>query len=258
VTRSTRNYGIERLESRQLLAATAVMRPGGILYIVADPGGSFIQVGFTPTGRVSVRNAIGQSEVGSFRGKRVMVVQFDGSAADDSISVSAFGGPAFSKRLVAAGYAGADTLSGAVASDVLFGGAGNDELRGADGDDVLFGGAGNDVVLGGGGNDLIDGGLDNDDLSGEDGDDVIYAHAGADAANGGAGDDVVRIGNSNLFSDGGDGSDSLFQVAGTSVNSANYEGTRSITLGSARRSLQRGVEVAIAQFALKRTLVRLI
>ncbi|MFO0121190.1 MAG: Ig-like domain-containing protein, partial [Inhella sp.] len=71
------------------------------------------------------------------------------------------------------GTTGADTLTGANASNVLFGRAGDDVLTGGNGADVLDGGPGNDGLNGGNGADLLIGGTGNDVLTGGLGADVF-------------------------------------------------------------------------------------
>lgn len=85
------------------------------------------------------------------------------------------------------GGAGADTLTGGTAVDLLVGNAGNDKLDGGEGndtllgnadDDTLKGNAGRDLLLGGKGADTLDGGADNDILKGGEGLD-IYTFTGS-------------------------------------------------------------------------------
>lgn len=93
----------------------------------------------------------------------------------------------------ATGTAGADTLTGSNAVDVIFGEGGNDALKGNSGDDTLIGGQGNDYLNGGQGDDTLSGGQGNDLLDGKTGDDWLH---------GGLGNDVFRF---NL----GDGHDTI-------------------------------------------------
>ncbi|MEZ5596308.1 MAG: calcium-binding protein [Pseudomonadales bacterium] len=57
---------------------------------------------------------------------------------------------------------GNDSITGAVATDVVDAGDGNDWIFGARGDDTLIGGRGNDTLIGGLGSDLLEGGAGSD------------------------------------------------------------------------------------------------
>ena len=82
--------------------------------------------------------------------------------------------------------AGADTLTGSTADDVLDGQGGADVLDGGDGNDSLFGGTGDDTLRGSFGNDQLDGG-DGDDFLSESG--TATGPFGNDVYSGGAGND---------------------------------------------------------------------
>ncbi|WP_308219932.1 sialate O-acetylesterase [Roseomonas populi] len=106
------------------------------------------------------------------------------------------------------GGAGADTLLGDAAHNILLGEAGNDSLSGQGGADLLLGGEGNDSLSGGDGNDALSGGDGDDQLSGGSGNDVLWGGYGADRLASGAGRDILN---------GGEGQDSFFVEAGRST-----------------------------------------
>ncbi|MEH7830199.1 calcium-binding protein [Gemmobacter denitrificans] len=78
------------------------------------------------------------------------------------------------------GSAGADTVRGYAADDVLLGGAGADRLHGMAGDDLLLGGHGADILRGYKGADDLRGGAGADTLVGGGGADVLTGGSGAD------------------------------------------------------------------------------
>jgi Ca2+-binding RTX toxin-like protein len=71
------------------------------------------------------------------------------------------------------GTAGADSLAGNAADNILVGNDGNDILSGGGGNDILVGGAGNDLLNGGSGRDLLIGGAGTDNANGGDDDDIV-------------------------------------------------------------------------------------
>jgi Ca2+-binding RTX toxin-like protein len=112
-------------------------------------------------------------------------VTLDGTAGDDSLSVSQSGSAVTVNGLAAQltvdhGEANQDSLA-------IHAGAGNDvidassmpaaslalDLDGGDGNDTVLGGAGNDVLRGGNGDDVIRGGGGQDTLFGGDGNDIF-------------------------------------------------------------------------------------
>jgi hypothetical protein len=129
-----------------------------------------------------------------------------------------------------AGTAGADTIRGSEARDVVNGGLGNDTLyggaaadtlNGEDDNDALFGEAGSDVINGGNGNDLLDGGISSDTLTGGAGIDVLVGGKGWDTLIGGAGSDTFRW----VLADGGVGAGRAENPAGSTT--AQFNGTTS-------------------------------
>jgi serralysin len=104
---------------------------------------------------------------------------------------------------VITGGAGADSVTAGLGADQISGEDGQDYLRGDAGDDSLSGGAdlddingnmGNDTEAGGLGDDWVVGGKDSDGLSGDEGDDIVYGNIASDWCDGGAGNDLVRGG----------------------------------------------------------------
>lgn len=146
--------------------------------------------------------------LGRFNLADVNEIHFDGQGGNDFLDVHT------SRRVVAYGWQGNDTLTGGSNRDSLYGGEGNDSLVGDTGNDFLRGDDGNDTLRGGDGNDT---------LWGDAGDDVIHGEDGADSIRGGNGNDTITggIGNDTVFGDGGDdrieggdGDDSLMGGSG--------------------------------------------
>lgn len=123
------------------------------------------------------------------------------------------------------GEAGDDTLDGGSSNDTLFGGDGNDTLQGGAHKDVLHGGTGNDLLLGGSGDDTLNGDDGADSLQGGDGFDRLSGGAGDDTLEGGAGDDIFfsEAGNDAIV--GGSGYDTLdfsMLTTGAAINLQNH------------------------------------
>ncbi len=151
-------------------------------------------------------------------------------------------------------FAGADTITGGLADDLLSGYGGNDTLRGGNGNDTLFGGAGADSLDGGAGNDLanysdqtagitivlgatgggtvtlasgndtllniegIAGGSGADRITGNALANQLFGNGGADVLAGGDGADVIEGGLGLDQLDGGAGVDTVtFNTAGISA-----------------------------------------
>jgi Ca2+-binding RTX toxin-like protein len=102
------------------------------------------------------------------------------------------------------GGAGANTVTGTTAGDLLDGNGGADVLSGDAGTDTLDGGAGTDTLNGGGDNDVLDGGANGDVVNGDAGDDQITYNVrngggvnnfngGRDIIDGGADADTVTV-----------------------------------------------------------------
>jgi Ca2+-binding RTX toxin-like protein len=83
--------------------------------------------------------------------------------------------------------AGADTVTGSLANDVIDLNNGNDTANGNAGNDTLNGNGGADTLNGGAGDDTIDGGAGNDVISSGAGTDGITGGLGGDAMTGGTG-----------------------------------------------------------------------
>ncbi|MGH7002959.1 MAG: calcium-binding protein, partial [Alphaproteobacteria bacterium] len=99
--------------------------------------------------------------------------------------------------------AGADTLIGDAAANLLRSGDGEDRLEGMGGRDTLIGDDGDDQLEGGGDDDTLYGGMGNDTLLGGKGDDYLYAEL----------DGSLAFGKNTLI--GGDGKDWLYGGAHT-------------------------------------------
>lgn len=111
-----------------------------------------------------------------------------------------FAGESFTEFEAVFFGAGADTITGNAADNLLDGGLGGDSLVGA---------AGADTLIGGGGNDTLDGGTENDRLSGGIGLDRLIGGDGADSLDGGDDADTLEGGNGADTLLGGQGADSL-------------------------------------------------
>ncbi len=117
---------------------------------------------------------------------RSTVSQIEGTSNGESIT----GGIA--SELIYA-FSGNDAVYGGDGNDTVMGGAGNDSLYGQDGDDSVYGGAGHDYVELGTGNDRAFLGPGNDTVFAGDGNDLVLLGRGNDEAHLGAGDDYLRV-----------------------------------------------------------------
>jgi Ca2+-binding RTX toxin-like protein len=150
---------------------------------------------------VRVLNGTFTNDVISITGVGNDVVNINGSAAGDTMSIIANGTNAQASStgftvpvnvssnltLVINGLGGPDTIScvgnlAALVPLVLDGGDGNDTLLGSNGADLIFGGAGDDFIDGNQGNDTAFGGADNDTFRWDpgDGNDTLEGQGGAD------------------------------------------------------------------------------
>ena len=154
-----------------------------------------------------------------------------------------FNGLTLTKRLVASGDAGDDTISSGSADDILEGGDGNDTIDGGAGDDTIVAGAGDDAYDGGVDTDTITyesttqgvtvnliagsasgtevdtdtianienviGGSGNDTIIGNAADNTLTGGAGADSLDGGGGDDILNIDGADTFFFGNTGTDTV-------------------------------------------------
>ena len=95
------------------------------------------------------------------------------------------------------GNSGKDILYGGRGNDELYGGQGKDELHGDRGQDALYGGTGADSLHGNKGDDELHGGKGSDNLYGDDGNDQLVGNRGRDGLFGGKGDDELSGGRGN-------------------------------------------------------------
>lgn len=105
--------------------------------------------------------------------------------------------------------AGNDTVKAGAGLDTIDGGAGADTLDGQGNADRLLGGAGNDILMGGDGADWLEGGADNDSLYGGEGADRLFGQDGNDLIRAG-----TNFGNSVDGVEGGAGDDTIFGEGG--------------------------------------------
>jgi Ca2+-binding RTX toxin-like protein len=114
------------------------------------------------------------------------------------------------------GYGGNDTISAGAGGDALNGGSGNDTLNGSADIDFLYGESGIDHLYGNGGADILQGGADADVLSGGDGADDLDGGTGVDVLDGGDGGDTLRSLSGADIIDGGADLDTLIFNRSTS------------------------------------------
>lgn len=219
---------IERLESRELLAAT----------IGYDAVAKQVVVTGTTTNDATAVSAVDASTIRvqvvtsgvtvqrSFALSAVSSIKFDAGAGNDSLTNST------SVAVRVLGGLGNDSLVGGLGNDTLDGGDGLDTLLGTGGDDVIVGGAGDDCLRGGSGNDSLDGGAGNDQVFGE--------GSSLDTLRGGLGNDTLDggIGTSDLLSEAGDVSFTLTATRLTGLGTdtlLNLEGALLVGGASANR-----------------------
>lgn len=210
---------VESLESRELLAANAVLTPKGqlrvagtrkddVIYVARKPGeASKLEVFINSSvARASFDAVAITSGILVVAGKGNDNVTFSGDNGPISFPVTILGGDG-NDTLV--GGSGNDMLSGGEGNDRLLGGTGNDRIDGDDGDDELHGNGDNDLILGGTGSDTISGGTGDDLIDGGDDHDDIFGGDGNDNLRGNKGDDKLTGGNGNDRLDGSVGVDTL-------------------------------------------------
>lgn len=222
-SKSKRSFLGESLESRQLLAASALLSEAGILTLSGTAVGDTVEVALDGQNVRALLNGTSRSFVAT----DVREILFYGFAGNDlfrnntAIPSTAYGG-AGNDQLH--GGTGADRLDGGAGNDTANGGAGHDRLFGGLGDDTLNGDAGNDRLYGGLGDDNLSGGEDNDTLRGGWGDDLLQGNNGNDHLYGSLGNDELLGGNDvdvifggwgNDELDGGEGDDDLSGGLGT-------------------------------------------
>jgi Ca2+-binding RTX toxin-like protein len=221
--RKSGRFQIERLETRQTMAADSGMN-SGVLEIVGTDAAEIITIGDSPTFsgyyQVTIQAKTGEMLLNrSYLASRVSSIYVAALNGDDKIvnntnrpsqlyggwgNNEIYGGSSTdrihgwydSDHLYGRGgndeifgYGANDYLYGGEGHDWLEGGGGNDSLHGEDGDDMLYGQQNDDNLLGGSGLDFLDGGTGNDDLNGGLGDDVMFGGLGDDDLNGWYGSD---------------------------------------------------------------------
>jgi len=234
---------IDRLESRRLLAASAVF----------DPAKSYLRVFGSDAGESIEIRSVSSATTGNSTGYRVQVlvdnrivlndvppsinrVIIYGGGGDDLIRVPAnfitsifhpinSGIHEVSSRAVACsvdGGSGDDTIFTGNANDTVSGNGGKDVIFTADGDDLVAGGASADRIDGGAGRDEARGNGGNDRIDGGDGDDTLFGSAGNDSLAGQNGNDTLNGSDGNDQLTGGLGGDQHF--GGKGIDTANYTG----------------------------------
>jgi uncharacterized protein GlcG (DUF336 family) len=167
--------GVERLEARTLLDATASLS-GGVLYVIGGPTRDRIDLSLDPnTAQVVVRDMAG--EVGRFASSSVSGIAVAGGGADRIRIAPEVLQPA----IIEAGDGNVIVQAGGGATQ-LIAGAGNDKLIG--------GPAANNVLIGGPGNDILIGSSGQDNLQVGSGPTQVFVH-GSDTVTGLKSQDVV-------------------------------------------------------------------
>ena len=162
---------VERLESRELLSATASFQSGVLDIQLGANGrsGETVRVGASG-GWLVVNTSQGQVIGGRdrIRSSHVTEIRIDGSNRGDKIHLASLFRKHFPnlQRVVVNGHGGHDRIVGSSFNDELFGGGGHDVIHGQGGHDIIRGGQGNDVLYGGAGRDRIYGDAGNDVLRG--------------------------------------------------------------------------------------------
>lgn len=109
-------------------------------------------------------------------------------STSDFVTIGDLTGTALTGRIDFDGAHGNDTLSAALAINLIV-------ASGGVGNDTLITGSGNDQLTGGEGNDILTAGAGNDQLSGGDGDDTLSGRSGSNSLAGGAGVDTADYSN---------------------------------------------------------------
>jgi Ca2+-binding RTX toxin-like protein len=165
----------ELLESRRLLAYSAVVSSSGLLTINGSGGADNIVLA-KPHTVITVTEG---SSTSGFRSDKVKKILVNLGGGNDKFTASSFS------------YLGIT-------------------INGGSGKDTVTGGGGADIISGGGDNDSIHGGNGNDKIYGNDGSDRIYDDADKDSCYGGSGNDSIFADPfyaSADYYDGGDGTD---------------------------------------------------
>jgi Ca2+-binding RTX toxin-like protein len=175
----------EALESRKLLAVTAVFAPAtGTLSVYGDSADNTIQLSRNAAGAILVNGGAVNIVGGAATVANTALMQVFGLSGDDLITLSEASGALPASKLY--GGSGNDTIIGGSAADQVFGQSGNDILQGKGGFDHLFGGSAEDTLTGGDADDQVFGQNGNDKMVWNPGDDT-------DLNEGGGGTDTVEV-----------------------------------------------------------------
>lgn len=234
---------VERMEGRQLLAASIAVVQSGFVTVVqvvgsegddeitaVPPAGGFGPVTFTVKDR-NTGAVLAQRSVWNWQFQRVSV---DARGGDDRVSSDLVMPPVLAATaLVLRGGSGNDTLIGTSGRDALYGDGGNDSLLGYGGDDWLLGGTGNDSLGGAGGADYVYGEGGDDVLGGGDQDDYLDGGAGNDTIYGGTGRDILHGGADHDRLSGEDGLDDLYGDGGYDILEGGLDNWDDLLVGGA-------------------------
>ncbi|MFM9962801.1 MAG: beta strand repeat-containing protein [Planctomycetaceae bacterium] len=237
----TRRSGVESLETRQMLSASALFLPAtGELSIELDTDADLVIT--SNNGNLSVQASFNGgplqqiNTVGTVPAANVLSIEVLGGDDGNTIDLGGVSGLQFTRlaSIVIDGANGDDLIIGSPdLADSLIGGNGADTIQSQGGNDTIAGGDGADSITAGTGDDSISSGDGNDVVAGDDGNDTISAGNGQDTVNGGNGDDSVN---------GFNGQDSLLGDAGN--DTLNGDGGTDTLDGGADNDLLFGGEFA--------------
>jgi Ca2+-binding RTX toxin-like protein len=178
----------EALETRTLLAATAVLT-SGVLVVTGTAVSDDVYVTYQLAG--DKINVIGATKAGATPAlfDRLAVKSIKVSVGDGNDRVFING--SLTQPATIDGGNGHDNLTGGSGNDTITGAAGDDICNGSDGNDNVNAGEGNNTLGGGKGNDVLTAGAGVDRLSGGDGNDTMDGGKGGDRFQGDLGIDTV-------------------------------------------------------------------
>ena len=253
----TPQIGVEAMEPRELLAATALFLPasgelsldldssesvrissvGGNVVVETALNGSMnyttvTSVGTIPSASIVSINVLGGDDANTIDLSRVLAVDFtsltsivvDGANGHDLL----IGSPDFGDSLIGGNgddtirsQGGNDTIVGGDGDDSILAGTGDDSISAGDGDDSVFGEDGNDTINAGNGQDTVSGGNGNDSVEGQNGQDSLLGDADDDTINGDGGTDTIDGGAGNDLVIGGEFNDFLVGGLGNDTLNGN-------------------------------------
>ena len=190
---------LERLEGRQLLAATVFDPAIGALTVTAtNPAGETLRITRASRGETLLNGVAVRHNGVSVAASTVSRLIVEGVAGPDTIDLTGVTVEGFPRlnaitpdRIQAFGRGGDDTLIGSPMAD---------QLHGDDGLDFVRAAAGNDAIDGGNDQDVLFGEVGHDTLSGGDGRDILVGATGSDNLSGGNDDDILIAGTSTIAS----------------------------------------------------------